>query len=98
MLWSHIVEFGFSISLLVNAILFIPQAVIIYRTKSVKDVSLITFVGFNIIQLFTVFHGFLTRDYILVLGYLFSILTCGSVSVLIFYYRYIKITDMGIVK
>ena len=90
MLWSYIVEFGFSISLLVNAILFIPQAWIIFKTKSVKDVSLLTFVGFNIIQLFTVFHGLMTHDYILVLGYLFSILTCGTVSVLIFYYRYIK--------
>lgn len=95
MIWSYIVEFGFSISLLVNAVLFIPQAWIIFQTKSVKDVSLLTFVGFNVIQLFTLFHGILTHDYILVLGYLLSILTCGTVSVLIFYYRYIKRTDIG---
>lgn len=98
MIWRGIVEFGFSISLLVNAILFIPQAHVIYKTKSVKDVSLLTFVGFNVIQLFTVFHGILTHDYILVLGYLFSILTCGTVSVFIFYYRYIKNPDTGLVK
>lgn len=89
MLWSYIVEFGFSISLLVNAILFIPQAHIIYKTKSVKDVSLVTFLGFNIIQLVTMLHGFITRDYILAIGYLLSIMTCGTVSGLIFYYRYI---------
>ena len=90
MIWSYIVEFGFSISLLVNAILFIPQARIIYRTKSVKDVSLVTFVGFNVIQLFTLLHGILTHDYILVFGYFLSIVTCGTVSVLIIYYRYMR--------
>lgn len=90
MLWSYIVEFGFSISVLVNAILFIPQARMIFRTKSVKDVSLVTFIGFNVIQLFTMLHGLITHDYILVMGYLLSIVTCGSVSILIIYYRYMK--------
>ena len=85
---NHIIEFGFSISLLINAILFIPQARIIIKTKNVQDVSLITFVGFNIIQLFTLFHGVLTHDYILVFGYLLSIITCGTVSALIIYYKY----------
>jgi MtN3 and saliva related transmembrane protein len=77
----------------INAILFIPQARIIYQTKSVKDVSLVTFLGFNLIQLFTVFHGLLTHDYILVVGVFLSLVTCGSVSILIFYYRYIKKTN-----
>ena len=90
MLWRYIAEFGFSISLLVNALLFIPQARIIFRTKNVNDVSLVTFVGFNIIQLFTLLHGLITHDYILVLGYFFSIVTCGTVSFLIIYYKYIK--------
>ncbi len=88
MLWNYVVEFGFSISLLVNAILFIPQAYIIYKTKSVKDVSLVTFIGFNVIQLFTMLHGILTHDYILVIGYLLSIVTCGTVSFLIIRYKY----------
>lgn len=90
MLWPIIVQFGFAISLLVNAILFIPQAYTIYKSKNVEGCSLITFAGFNVIQLFTVFHGFLTHDYLLVTGYLLSILTCGTVSVLVFYYRYVK--------
>jgi MtN3 and saliva related transmembrane protein len=91
MIWNYIVEFGFSISLLVNAFLFIPQARLIYRRKDVNDVSLVTFIVFNIIQLFTVFHGLIIRDYILVFGFLLSMLTCGTVSWLILYYRYIKI-------
>lgn len=89
-LWSYIVEIGFSISLLVNAILFIPQAKIIYQSKCVKDVSLVTFAGFNMIQLFTIFHGLLIRDYALVLGFFLSFLTCGTVTTLIVYYKYFK--------
>lgn len=95
MLWSRIIEFGFSISILVNAILFIPQALILIQTKHAKDISLMTFVGFNIIQLFTLFHGLLVHDYILVIGYFFSIVTCGSVSVLIIYYKYVKTNESG---
>lgn len=98
MLWSYIVEFGFSISVIVNAILFIPQARMIFRTKSVKDVSLVTFVGFNVIQLFTMLHGLITHDYILVMGYLLSIVTCGSVSILIIYYRYMKTNNSYKIK
>ena len=90
MLWNDIVEIGFAVSLFVNAILFIPQVRIIFRTKTTKDVSLITFVGFNIIQLFTVLHGLITHDYILLFGYVLSLITCGAVSALVIYYRYIK--------
>lgn len=89
-LWSYIIEVGFSISLLVNAMLFIPQAKIIYQSKCVKDVSLVTFAGFNMIQLFTVFHGLLIHDYALVLGFFLSLLTCGTVTTLIVYYKYFK--------
>ena len=88
--FDNVIEFGFSISLIVNAILFIPQAYIIFRTKNVQDVSLITFIGFNVIQLFTLFHGLLTHDYILAFGYLLSIITCGTVSALIIYFKYMK--------
>lgn len=94
MLWNYIVELGFSISLLANALLFIPQVHIIYKTKSVNDVSLVTFLGFNIIQLFTMLHGFITHDYILAAGYFLSILTCGSVSGLILYYRYMHTNSL----
>ncbi len=84
---SWIVELGFFISLLVNALLFIPQILAIIRSKSVTGVSLITFAGFNVIQLFTMLHGILIRDYLLAGGYLLSIVTCGTVTGLIVYYR-----------
>jgi MtN3 and saliva related transmembrane protein len=85
-----VIEYGFSSSLLVNAALFIPQIITLIKRKSAMDASLLTFAGFNVIQLFTMLHGLLTHDYLLVAGYILSILTCGTVSVLIIYYRYIK--------
>lgn len=85
-----IIRYGFSISLLVNAALFIPQIISLLRTKSAEGVSLITFAGFNVIQLFTMLHGLYMHDYLLAGGYLLSILTCGSVTILLFYMRYIK--------
>lgn len=87
---TWIVEFGFSVSLLINAFLFIPQIITILKSKSAAGVSLITFGGFNIIQLFTLFHGLVSGDYLLATGYFLTILTCGTVTALVFYYRFIK--------
>ena len=87
---NYIVQYGFSISLLANAALFIPQIITLLKKKSAVGVSLITFLGFNIIQLFTMLHGIIEKDYLLAAGYFLSILTCGCVSFLIVYYKYIK--------
>lgn len=88
---AWIIEAGFSLGLVVNALLFIPQILAIIRKKSAQGVSLITFLGFNIIQLFTFFHGLMLQDYVLAIGYLLSILTCGTVSALVVYYNYIRL-------
>ncbi len=89
-LTETLIQYGFSISLLANAALFIPQITTLIKSKSAKDISLITFLGFNIIQFFTFLHGILVKDYLLAGGYLLSIITCGIVTALICYYRYIK--------
>lgn len=91
-LTENVIQYGFSLSLIVNAALFIPQIISLIKTKSADSISLITFAGFNIIQLFTMLHGLYVDDYLLAGGYLLSILTCGTVSLLIVYYRYIKKT------
>ncbi|MBA2657123.1 MAG: hypothetical protein H0U70_09095 [Tatlockia sp.] len=87
---GYIIQYGFSLSLIVNAGLFIPQIIALVKTKSSTGVSLLTFAGFNIIQLFTMLHGWIIGDYLLAIGYFLSILTCGSVSFLIIYYKFIK--------
>ena len=89
---ESLIQYGFSLSLLVNAALFIPQIIALIKSKSAKGVSLLTFAGFNVIQIFTMLHGVYVNDYLLAWGYLLSIISCGTVSALIFYYRYIKPT------
>lgn len=82
-----IIEFVFSLGLFINALLFIPQAIKIYREKTVTGISLITFLGFLLIQFAIVLHGIINHDYLLVCGYLISMLSCGTVVILIFIYR-----------
>lgn len=82
-----LVNIIFSLGLLFNVFLFIPQALRIWRTKSAKGVSLFTFIGFNIMQVFTVLHGYFAEDYILMTGFLLSFVTCGMVTYLALKYR-----------
>ena len=85
--FSQFVDLVFSLGLFFNAILFVPQAVTIFRKKDAQGLSLLTFGGFNVMQFFTALHGYLVRDYLLMGGFLLSFLTCGTVTFLILYYR-----------
>lgn len=82
-----LVEVIFSLALFVNALLFLPQVVQLLKTRDSAGLSLITFMGFNLIQLVTIFHAILFHDEVLMWGYLVSFVTCGAVTVLIVYYR-----------
>lgn len=82
------IEFVFACGLFTNAVLFIPQAKEIYRAKSAQGQSLLAFAGFNVIQLFTVLHGYIHDDYILLIGSALSFITCGTVTVLITVYKF----------
>ncbi|MFN7096045.1 MAG: SemiSWEET family sugar transporter [Gammaproteobacteria bacterium] len=88
--FTHFIDFVFGAGLFINALLFVPQAIRIYKCKESKDLSLITFVGFCLIQLSAIIYGFLHHDYILMYGYMFSLFTCGVVTVLGIYYRLSK--------
>lgn len=87
MLIETVIEIVFGLGLFINAALFIPQIIRLYRTKDAGGLSLITFAGFNLIQLFTLLHGYLHKDYLLVFGYLLSLITCGMVTIMIIFYR-----------
>jgi MtN3 and saliva related transmembrane protein len=82
-----LVEVVFSLSLFFNAALFVPQALRIMCTKSAEGVSLFTFIGFHIIQVFTILHAYFAKDYILMTGFLLSFLTCSMVTYLALKYR-----------
>lgn len=80
-------ETGFFLGLLANAFLFVPQALALYRLKESKSVSLITFLGFNVIQVFTAIHAYLVSDSLLLIGSILAFITCGTVTFLVFLYR-----------
>ncbi|MDR0617456.1 MAG: hypothetical protein LBG23_01590 [Endomicrobium sp.] len=84
---KYFIEAVFGVGMFVNAVLFLPQAIKLYKTKSSKGISLITFSGFNIIQLSSVLHGYIHKDYIFMFGMLVSLFFCGSISFLIIYYK-----------
>ena len=85
-----LIETIFSLGLFLNAALFIPQIIRLYQKKDSRELSLLTFAGFNIIQFFTILHGYINHDYLLIAGFTLSFITCGMVTVMIIYYRLVK--------
>lgn len=86
-LWDTFVESGLTIMLMVNAFLFVPQIHQLYKTKNPTGLSFAMFAGFNLIQIFMVLHGVLRNDKILILGNILSLITCGTITAMILYYR-----------
>lgn len=84
---KNIIEIGFGVGLIANAILFVPQIIKLLRIKDAKELSLLTFGGFCLIQLFVILHGIIAKDYTLVIGYLISLVTCSTLAALIVYYK-----------
>jgi MtN3 and saliva related transmembrane protein len=84
---ENVIEFFFGISLFINAVLFIPQIARLIISKDAREISFITFFGFCFIQLITVLHGVIRKDYLLAIGTSLSLITCGFVVILIIYYR-----------
>ena len=82
-----LVKILFGCSLFFSAAVFIPQALKIFKLKTSGELSLFTFIGFNIMQTLAVLHGYLERDYVLMLGFLLSLITCGAVTSLIIFNR-----------
>lgn len=70
----------FGLGLVVNGLLFLPQAIALWRTKSAKGVSLVTFGGFNILQAIGILHGIYQHDRSLILGMSASFILCGAVT------------------
>jgi len=80
------VAFIFGLGMVLNAALFVPQAVHLWRTKTAKGVSILSFAGFNTLQGIGALHGYFQHGYALMVGMLASLLTCGSVTVLAAHY------------
>ena len=87
MWFKEVITGAFGVALFFNAVLFIPQTYRIIQKKGSKDISLTAFIGFCIIQLVTLIYGRINHDYILFYGYIFALITCGSVVVVTLIYR-----------
>ena len=77
----------FAAGLVVNALLFIPQIIRIFKTKSAKSVSRVTFTGFCFFQIVSVFHGYYQGDTYLMWGMLVSFGFCLPLTILAYVYR-----------
>ena len=84
---KQIVAVIFGLGLLCNALLFVPQVLAVWRKKSDEGISLITFGGFNVLQIIGVIHGIYQQDLAIILGMLAILLTSGSVTFLTLLYR-----------
>jgi MtN3 and saliva related transmembrane protein len=84
---KQIVAVIFGLGLLCNALLFVPQALAVWRKKTDEGISLITFGGFSILQAIGIVHGFYQQDLSLILGMAASLLSCGTVTFLTLFYR-----------
>lgn len=85
---ENFIEAVFGLGLFLNAALFLPQIFSLLKYKNSRELSLLTFAGFNLIQLFTILHGIINKDFLLTVGFILSFLTCGTVTTLIIVYRY----------
>ncbi len=83
----QIVAFIFGLGLIGNALLFVPQAIAVWRKKTDEGVSLVTFGGFCILQILGVIHGIYEHDNALIIGLGASFFTCGTVTFLTIAYR-----------
>ena len=79
---KSIVAVVFGFGMLINACLFVPQAWRLWKSKRAEGVSVLSFAGFNALQLIGVVHGYFQQDHALMMGMLASLLTCGSVTLL----------------
>lgn len=86
-LFVKFVEIAFGLSLFVNPLLFLPQARVLYQKKDSSEISLFTFVSFVIMQALAVLHGLVVKDYLLMFGFLLSLIACATVASLAVYYR-----------
>ncbi len=84
---KEIVAVAFGLGLLGNALLFVPQAIAVWRKKTDEGISLVTFGGFCLLQILGVVHGVYQHDNSLIVGLGASFLTCGTVTFLTVAYR-----------
>ena len=77
----------FKVGQLVNAGMFLGQLILVIQKRSAKDMSLISFVGFAMIQFITLLHGYFHKDKLLTYGSLAGLGFCVSLILTALYFR-----------
>lgn len=75
---------------LLNALLFIPQILLLLKKKNSSEVSLLMFLCFNLVQVVSIIRGYIQLDYLTVFCFSASFITSGTITILIIIYRYRK--------
>lgn len=83
---EYFVHAMFGITLFTNAVCFIPQALKLLKMKNSSSISLITFIGFNIGQIFSMWHAYYIQDWVFFAGTAVTFITSGAVTALALYY------------
>lgn len=89
-IFNNIVIFLYSISFVYTAIAAIPQIYNLLKTKKAEELSLITFLGFNFIQIISAFHAYINHETAFLIGMILLMCAYLPITGLIVYYRYIR--------
>ena len=83
----------YGLSLAANALLYIPQAVKIFKEKSSQNVLLVTFSGFFILLIIAFLYGVANDDKVQAVGSALGVIACGSVLFMAIIYRMPRIAN-----
>ena len=83
----EILEAVFFGALIINALLFLPQILLLLKIKNSDSVSLLMFCSFAVIQFISIIYGYMKQDFFMVIGYSASLLTCVLTIFLVIYFR-----------
>ncbi len=87
---DKVLEYSFLGMLLFNAALFIPQLILLIKTRDSSGVSVTMYSGFLGIQFILILHSVIKHDIILFVGVLCNFIICLIIDVLIIYSKYIR--------
>jgi MtN3 and saliva related transmembrane protein len=92
MIWIyHAINVIYSLSFLWTAFSALPQIITLLRTKNSNELSIITFLGFNFIQVVTIAHAYFYQEWLTLAGVLLLLIIYTALSYLIVYYRVKKL-------
>lgn len=86
-LLKAIFEFLFTIGILINTVVYIPQAIKLVCLKHAREISLLTFSSFNIFLFVQLIYAFIHRDFHFLWGSALILSSSLIVTALILYYR-----------